>query len=116
MTDLIHRLENATEGQERELLQLAFDLCFPCVTMASEGEDVSAYNAWVEIANDFDAMLDAHAWSSAAEMLVPDGAWPMMDYGPPSICALSRGRGALSTAEAPFPWAALAAASVKARG
>ena len=57
--ELIARLESA-DGPDRELFMLAYAACFPALRFDGHPQR-------------FMAMLDAEAWTSAAEMLVPEG-------------------------------------------
>lgn len=64
---LAERVENASEGEQRAMLRLAFAACFP--TPPSGHLD----RAWSAKWSLFDGMLDAYAFESAAMSLVPEG-------------------------------------------
>jgi len=64
MTDLIQRIETAPEPS-RELFEEAFDAVIPDRHWPGR----SGLNPWTWAG--FTAMLDAQAWTSAAEMLLP---------------------------------------------
>ena len=66
---LISRVEQGSPDQQRELLWDAFSTIWPQV--ASGAWD--AIDAWYARQDAFDAMLDAEAYLSAAETLVPEG-------------------------------------------
>lgn len=69
---IIPRIEQATAEQVRELLEEAWN------TIA-RGRGLP----WAEAnARRFTAMLDAEAWTSAAELLMPEGwHWTVNDFG-----------------------------------
>lgn len=106
---LIPRIEQATAEQVRELLEEAWNTIAP-------GRGVS----WaLANARRFTVMLDAEAWTSAAEMLVPETHfWSIcMKGGATGFSACCQARGdALERSDAATPALALAAACLRAKG
>jgi hypothetical protein len=112
-TDLITRLENAEAGQEADALADAWNYC-------AKIDSPHDRAALAEKAGRFAAMLDAHAWTSAAEMLLGDDP----EYDTNTLYHIARASVYSIDGQfhgehpggAKFVWAALAAAAVKARG
>lgn len=85
MTDLIQRIEAAKEPR-REFFEKAFALLHPCpgqetIPLHKLSRNPTAkfdlhtpYAVWMGKVNSFQQMLDAQAWTSAAEMLLQPGA------------------------------------------
>lgn len=69
---LIEKLAQA-EGPRRELFEEAFDVLRPDHYRPGR----SGFNPWAW--DRFSAMLDAEAWTSAAEMFVPEGCGVKID-------------------------------------
>lgn len=82
MTNLLTlatQIEQATEDQQREMLEEACTMIFPKPRVVDEPEwqgpgtlREPLYHAWCVRAQAFNAMLDAKAYESAAIMLVPE--------------------------------------------
>lgn len=72
MTDLATRIEQAQPGQERELLEALY--------AQIHGKTPRMNRGGRNPENGFVAKLDAEAWLSAVEMLVPDG-WQEWQVG-----------------------------------
>lgn len=117
MKELIERIEGA-EGESAALFWDAYRTAFPSLRSRDhsveecEKSDLRAYR--------FGRMLDAEAWLSAAEMLVPDGSeWELT-----TLYGVARAAVDLNSDEGPSygsnecgsPALALAAAALKARG
>lgn len=72
---LIPRIEQATAEQVRELLEEAFEAVHGWTKRQYPKTSIVRYNPlWIR----FRKMLDAEAWTSAAELLVPEG-WGCFD-------------------------------------
>lgn len=108
--DLITRLESA-DGPSRELFVEAARVVFGITSLAEE--DWKALN--FPPADRFIKRLDAEAWTSAAEMLVPEG-WDWELYPREAALIHPDLPGADVFADASTPALALAAAALKARG
>lgn len=125
--ELIARLESA-DGPDRELFEAAFDAAFPMPRLEDEPEWAGPgtlreplYHAWYVRKESIQAKLNAGAWTSAAEMLVPEG-WHMSVNT--TVGALLKGSAAVRDRDggpsfasaASTPGQALASAALKARG
>lgn len=90
MTNLIERLE-AAKGPSRELFWEAFEACgFERFSWNDWSHpDTPELHSWAR----YSRLLDAEAWTSAAEMLVPtgEGRWPQLDYVGPNPNDSSKG-------------------------
>lgn len=128
-TDFITRLERAEAGQERELLLEVFIACkgerppsnYDGLAWRRNEPDFNPeWTKYIGSESRFKAMLDAHAWTSAAEMLMGDDP----EYDTNTLYHIARASVYSIDGQfhgehpggAKFVWAALAAAAVKARG
>jgi hypothetical protein len=106
---LTTRIE-AAEVPTRELFRQAFDALNPVSMCWDAGEGEAYTNRKVR----FDRMLDAEAWTSAAEMLVPEGwEWTLTEAG---HCEMTRDRqrGPIVEGNAAHPSLALLSAILRA--
>lgn len=104
MTDLITRIEAAKEPR-RELFEEAFEVLLP----EGSEEGFGRLLTWTSL----QLMLDAQAWTSAAEMLLPEGRDFRVQKNGSAATATLWFRGVVG-ADAAHPSLALLAASLRA--
>lgn len=112
---LIPRIEQATAEQVRELLEEAFNTLFP-YPGAEHYLALEVDWTWDWLYARFRKMLDAEAWTSAAEMLVPEGFVGMAGLGIPEAVLWRSGQFSQVRGKAATPALALAAACLRAKG
>ena len=128
--DLIARIESA-DGPSRELFEAALKIVLPRPEIdwlewtqdrieKRAPEDRAAFQTWLEWDKNcqkFRRMLDAEAWTSAAELLAPEGCGFSVDLSnKPLRTGSAILRGGAEWTYAATPALALAAAALKARG